>query len=131
MQDKAVWDITNGLDNRSRMSREAHVRFRERLGVKLPRPTRHDCHNTWDTAFAEDDRPWIVASPQGTVVMMLLRRIAYNMLALYRAVTQRAEEKRRTPWKALLRWMRDMLVALDEEDLAGLRNRKTLAAFAE
>ena len=63
--------------------------------------------------------------------MMLLRRIAYNMLALYRAVTQRAEEKRRTPWKALLRWMRDMLVALDEEDLAGLRNRKTLAAFAE
>jgi hypothetical protein len=51
------------------------------------------------------------------------------MLALYRAVTQRAEEKRRTPWKTLLRWMRDMLVALDEEDLVGLRDRKALLAF--
>ena len=29
------------LDGKSRMSREAHVRFRERPGVKLPRPTRH------------------------------------------------------------------------------------------
>ena len=28
------------MDDRSRMNREAHVRFRERLGVKLPRPTR-------------------------------------------------------------------------------------------
>jgi hypothetical protein len=99
------------------------------LAVRLHWGVENDCHNTWDTAFAEDDRPWIVASPQGTVVVMLLRRIAYNMLALYRAVTQRAEEKRRTPWKALLRWTRDMLVALDDEDLAGLRDRKALLAF--
>jgi len=28
------------LDNKSRMSREAHVRFCESLGVKLPRATR-------------------------------------------------------------------------------------------
>jgi hypothetical protein len=99
------------------------------LAVRSHWGVENDCHNTWDTAFAEDDRPWIVASPQGTVVVMLLRRIAYNMLALFRTVTQRAEEKHRTPWKALLRWMRDMLVALDEEDLAGLRDRKALLAF--
>lgn len=99
------------------------------LAVRLHWGVENDCHNTWDTAFAEDDRPWIVASPQGTVVVMLLRRIAYNMLALFRAVTQRAEDKRRTPWKTLLRWMRDMLVALDEQDLAGLRDRKALLAF--
>ena len=28
------------LDDKSRMSREAHVRIRERLGVRLPRATR-------------------------------------------------------------------------------------------
>lgn len=91
----------------------------------------NECHCTWDTAFAEDDRPWIVASPQGTVVVMLLRRIAYNLLALFRAVTQRSEEKRGAPWKSLLRKMRDTLVALRDEDLAGLRDRKALIAFAE
>jgi hypothetical protein len=89
----------------------------------------NDCHCTWDKAFAEDDRPWIVASPQGAVVVMLLRRIAYNALALFRAVTQRSEEKRGTPWKSLLRRMRDMLVALRDEDLAGLRDREALLAF--
>lgn len=91
----------------------------------------NECHCTWDKAFAEDDRPWIVASPQGTVVVMLLRRIAYNLLALFRAVTQRSEEKRGTPWKSLLRKMRDTLVALRNEDLAGLRDRKALTAFVD
>ncbi|MBW6496604.1 MAG: hypothetical protein K0B16_19015 [Burkholderiaceae bacterium] len=36
---------------------------------------------------------------------MLLRRIAYNMLALYRAVTQRSLDKRETPWKDVMRWV--------------------------
>jgi hypothetical protein len=31
---------SGGIDGKSRMNREAHVRFRERLGVKLPGPTR-------------------------------------------------------------------------------------------
>jgi hypothetical protein len=29
------------LDNKNRMSREVHVRFREGLGVQFPRATRH------------------------------------------------------------------------------------------
>ncbi len=82
------------------------------------------CHHTFDTAFAEDDRPWIVNDPQGMVVVLLLRRIAYNLLALFRDVTQRSEEKRGTPWKDLMRWMHNALIALTASDVLGLRVRK-------
>ena len=79
------------------------------------------CHHTLDTAFAEDDRPWIEADPHGMLAVLLLRRIAYTLLALYRAVTLRSEENRASPWKALLTSMRDVLVAATEDQLAGLR----------
>jgi hypothetical protein len=36
---QVVWDAV-GLDWKSRMRRESHVRFREGLGVKFPRATR-------------------------------------------------------------------------------------------
>ena len=36
----------------------------------------NQCHGTWDTVFEEDDRPWIKNEPQGTLVVMLLRRVA-------------------------------------------------------
>jgi hypothetical protein len=81
------------------------------------------CHHTFDTAFAEDDRPWIVNDPQGMVVVLLLRRIAYNLLALFRDVTQRSEDTRGTPWKDLMRWMHNALIALTDADLLGLRAR--------
>jgi hypothetical protein len=78
-------------------------------------------HHTLDTAFAEDDRPWIEADPQGMLAVLLLRRIAYTLLALYRSVTLRSDEGRATRWKALLQSVRDVLVAAAEEQLAGLR----------
>jgi hypothetical protein len=78
-------------------------------------------HHTLDTAFAEDDRPWIEADPQGILAVLLLRRVAYTLLALYRAVTLRSDEHRATPWKALLQSVRDVLVAAAEDQLAGLR----------
>jgi hypothetical protein len=77
-------------------------------------------HYTLDTAFAEDDRPWIEADPHGMLAVLLLRRIAYTLLALYRAVTLRSDEHRASPWKPLLTWVRDVLVAATEEQLAGL-----------
>jgi hypothetical protein len=83
-------------------------------------------HNTLDTVFLEDDHPWFTSgeeAPQGAVVMMLLRRIAYNMLALFRSVTQRSEEKRQTPWKDVLRWVQSTLIAATEHDCEGLRQR--------
>jgi hypothetical protein len=88
----------------------------------------NDCHNTWDKIFVEDDHTWFVSdkhgnAPRGAVVVMLLRRIAYNMLALFRSVTQRSEERRQTPWKDLMRWVYNTLVAATDKDLAGLRAR--------
>jgi hypothetical protein len=78
-------------------------------------------HHTLDTAFAEDDRPWIEADPNGMLAVLLLRRIAYTLLALYRAVTLRSDENRAMRWAALLRQVRDVLVAATEDQLAGLR----------
>ena len=85
-------------------------------------------HHTFDTAFAEDDRPWIEADEHGMLSVLVLRRIAYTILALYRAVTLRSEENRTIRWKALLTHIRDALVAATEEMLAGLRARKVVAA---
>jgi hypothetical protein len=85
-------------------------------------------HHTLDTAFAEDDRPWIEADEHGMLAVLLLRRIAYTLLALFRAVTLRSDEQRAMRWKALLARVRDALVAASTASLAGLRVREGAAA---
>ena len=91
--------------------------------VRMHWGVENNCHNTWDTAFEEDDRRWITADPKGAMNVMLLRRLAYNMLVLFRSVTQRSEENRMTPWKDILRWVYNTLIAARETDLVGLRVR--------
>lgn len=88
----------------------------------------NNCHNTWDTVFEEDDHPWIEADPKGMVVVMLLRRLAYNILALFRGVTQRSEERRQMPWRALVRSFYNALIAATPTDVAGLRTRAGAAS---
>jgi hypothetical protein len=83
----------------------------------------NNIHHTLDKAFQEDKHPWIEASPQGALVVLILRRIALNMLALFRSVTCRSDEKRSTPWADLLRWMRNTLLLATETDLDDLRPR--------
>ena len=63
------------------------------------------------------------------LAVLVLRRIAYTLLALFKAVTQRAEENRAMRWKALRRWVRDALVAATAETFAGLRARAVAAAL--
>jgi hypothetical protein len=77
-------------------------------------------HYTLDTAFAEDERPWIEADPQGMLAVLLLRRIAYTLLAFFRAAS-RTDHGRAARWQALLNSVRDVFVAATEEMLAGLR----------
>ena len=89
----------------------------------------NNCHHTWDTVFEEDDRPWIEKSPKGMVAVMLLRRIAYNLLALFRTVTQRSEERRQTPWRTIVRWLYQALIAAREDELA-FRPRRTASAMS-
>jgi hypothetical protein len=85
-------------------------------------------HHTLDTAFAEDDRPWIEADANGMLAVLLLRRIAYTMLALFRSTTLRSAESRAMRWKALLAWVRDALVAAAPEHTMNLRVREVRAA---
>jgi predicted transposase YbfD/YdcC len=82
------------------------------------------CHWTFDAIFQEDDHPWIEKDPQGVVVMMLLRRIAYNLLALFRNVTLRSEEHHDMPWRQLMRWVLVTLVGASDLQVEGLRKRK-------
>lgn len=79
-------------------------------------------HWVWDAIFREDERPWI-QEPQGMLVVMLLRRIAYNLVSLFRSVTQRSEDNRRVPWKKLLKAIDRTLTSATEPQLVGLRVR--------
>lgn len=74
-------------------------------------------HQILDTAFAEDDHPWIESHPRAALVVSILRRIAYTLLALFRSVTQRSEQRRAVPWKAL---MTDCFFALVSTTVAEL-----------
>lgn len=98
--------------------------------VRLHWGVENNCHNTFDTVFEEDDRPWIQSSPRGALVVGLLRRVAYDMLCLFRSVTLRSEEGHATPWRDLTRWMGNALIAASAEQLLGLRTRESLATLA-
>jgi DDE_Tnp_1-associated/Transposase DDE domain len=93
------------------------------LVVRLHWGVENNCHHTLDDAFEEDDRPWIKSDPRGMVVVALLRRIAYNLLTLFRSVTQRSDERRATPWRDLLRWFYNAIIAATDADLSALRPR--------
>jgi len=103
------------------------------LAVRRHWAVENDCHNTWDKILREDDHPWIVAGDgacQGTVNVMLLRRLAYNLLALFRSVTQRGELHRQRPWRDLMRWVYNTLIAAQARDTAGLRSRIVATALS-
>ena len=86
----------------------------------------NECHNTFDKIFFEDRRPWIM-QPRGMMVLMVLRRLAYNILTLYRSVTLRSEANRDQPWRALMRTFDRSLTLATLEAIAGLRRRTVIA----
>jgi hypothetical protein len=81
-------------------------------------------HQILDTAFAEDAHPWVVSCPRATVVVSILRRIAYTLLSLFRSVTQRSAEARAVAWKQLFRHVTHTLVSATAEQLQGLRRHR-------
>ena len=80
----------------------------------------NDCHNVLDTRFREDDQPWLYATV-GMLVIMMLRRIALNVLMLYRNIARCGERKADVPWAELFSWMRVGLTAACEDDVRGLK----------
>jgi hypothetical protein len=87
-------------------------------------------HQVLDQSFKEDDRPWICKDSQGAVNVIVLRRIAYTLLTLFRSVTQRSHQHRMMPFKELFEWVRDALIASTEATVARLRLRKHIVPFA-
>jgi hypothetical protein len=87
-------------------------------------------HHTLDTAFVEDERPWIVADGNGMLVTLVLRRIAYTLLALFRGVSLRGEQKGEVRWADLLRWVWSAIVAATDAHLDAIRLRKTVAVWS-
>ena len=85
----------------------------------------NQCHMIWDTVMSEDKRPWILR-PSGMVVVMLLRRLVYNLLTLYRTVTLRSERNRSQSWTRLLRDINRALLRATAEMMAGVRRRKAI-----
>lgn len=120
-------------ENRYRISSLSRVALSDTQWLRLAREhwgVENQCHHTFDTVFSEDDKPWIEDSPQGALAVLLLRRIAYNLMALFRSVTQRSDERRSIPWSDLLRGIAHALIALTEPDLDNLRTRNLAAAPA-
>lgn len=130
VEDKTTGELT--IENRYYLSSMAHGRLSAADWLTLLRrrwAVENDCHNTWDKILREDTRPWLRA-PAGMVVVMVLRRLAYNMLTLYRSVTTRSETKRARPWKELIEEIYLSLVRATVEMLAGMRSRPPALAEA-
>lgn len=80
-------------------------------------------HQILDTAFDEDKRPWFKKNAQGALVVMLLRRLVYTVLTLFRARTQRSEDKQLAPWRELLEDIMDAMKMATQLEVVGLRSR--------
>lgn len=83
-------------------------------------------HQALDVSFKEDKRPIILENPRATVVVAVLRRVAYTLLTLFRSVTQRSDERRQVPWKKLISSVFRTLIGSDQSTLAGLRHHPVL-----
>ena len=68
-------------------------------------------HQILDVAFEEDNKPWIREDPQGLLNLMILRRIATTLMALYKEVRARTEEIREMTWREWMQLVRDVCIA--------------------
>jgi len=80
-------------------------------------------HQILDCAFEEDKHPWITSDANGALVVMLLRRLVYTLMTLYKSVTLRSEEHREMTWRELMEQIRDTLEWARDDILRGLRPR--------
>lgn len=80
-------------------------------------------HQILDCAFEEDAHPWITSDANGALVLMLLRRLVYTLMTLYKSVTLRSDENRQMTWPELMEQIRDMLEWAQGKLLDGFRPR--------
>lgn len=70
----------------------------------------NDLHGSLDIQWQEDHGRW-VRRKNGLPVSCLLRVLAYNLLALLRAVHLRSDEAHAAAWLELRDWVRDALIS--------------------
>ncbi len=80
-------------------------------------------HQILDFTFQEDEHPWITHNPRLTATSMILRRIGYTLLSVFKNVTQRSEHRRQEPWHRLLTRIRDALPLATPAAFDGVRRR--------
>lgn len=83
----------------------------------------NECHGVWDRFFREDDHPWLKVA-HGQLIIDVLRRVAFNILDIYRRISRRPRPKREEHgmrWCELFSWMRLALTAATHADASGLR----------
>jgi len=54
---------------------------------------------------------------------MILRRVGYTLLSIFKHVTQRSDQRHREPWRRLLTRIRDALLQATAATFDGLRKR--------
>jgi hypothetical protein len=84
-------------------------------------------HNILDVQLKEDDHPMIRSNPRAAFAVMIIRRIAYTLLTLFRSVTPKSEESREQPWATLLRWLSELLRHATQSTVKNLRVRREAA----
>lgn len=105
------------------VSNEAAGRFTPAQWLAIVRAhwqVENGVHKTLDVAFREDDRPWS-RNPAAMLALMILRRIACNAMAIFRAHTLREERRDLIPWRELMDRLRHAVLAAQAHHLAGLR----------
>ena len=98
--------------------------------MRSPRATHHETHNTLDVPLSEDTKPWVTADATGFLAVLLLRRLAYNLLAFFRRVTLRSEDNRLCPWKVILQLFEHMTKVITATELEDLRNQGRVYSYA-
>jgi len=97
--------------------------IRRRWGVE------NGTHWTLDAIMEEDDHPW-TRDPNGMVVVQMHRRMALNILALFRGVHLRSADNRLLPWADFSEDFLEVMKCATAEDLLDRRVLKRLAAAA-
>lgn len=83
-----------------------------------------NAHQVLDVSFQEDAHPWVTENPRLTTLLIILRRIAYTLLTIFRSVTQRSDQRRSEPWKILFQRFYDALLLASVDSVRSLRRRQ-------
>jgi len=87
----------------------------------------NNVHHALDVQFEEDDHLFVPTHVGPSLCLMVLRRVVLSLLALFRSVSLKSDDKRKMPWSKLLDWLSRALVSASKPQVDGLRRRHQVA----